>query len=95
MITTINISLPKAMYEDARKALVRRGYSSISELVRSALRDVLYPKVTVNGFTPEFEERVLRSEKEPRSKDRVFKTEKDIDNFFLHFKEPGMKKPGR
>jgi len=41
-----------------------RGYASISELIRHALRDVLYPKITENGFTPEFEKKVLQAEKE-------------------------------
>jgi len=44
-----------------------RGYASISELIRQALRDVLYPKITENGFTPEFEEAVLRAEKNANS----------------------------
>lgn len=76
------------MYGDAKKMLGMRGYASISELIRDALRDWLYPRVTENGFTPEFENMVLRSSAEPRSKDRVLKTDKDIENFFLRQKEP-------
>lgn len=64
-MATINISLPASMYKDAKLALKTRGYASISELIRSALRGVLYPHVTENGFTPEFEEEVLRSDAEP------------------------------
>lgn len=82
MITTVNISLPKSMYEDARAMVTRRGYSSMSELFRDTLRDKLYPRITENGFTPEFEALVLESEKEPRSKDRVWRTEKDINDYF-------------
>lgn len=65
MMTTINISLPTPMYKDAKAQLDSRGYSSMSELIRDALRDELYPRVTVNGFTPEFEEEVLKAAAEP------------------------------
>lgn len=66
MITkTINISLPESMLSDAKKALSLRGYASISEFIRDALRDVLYPKLTENGFTPEFEKEILEAAKEP------------------------------
>lgn len=82
MLTTINISLPKTMYEDIKAYLARRGYSSVSELFRDTLRDKLYPEHTENGFTPEFEESVLRSAALPREKDKVWKTEKDIDQYF-------------
>ena len=65
MNSTINISLPRSMYLDAKKMLSKRGYASISELIRDTLRDALYPRVTENGFTPEFEQQVLESAKEP------------------------------
>jgi len=63
-MATINISLPTTMYQDAKAILRVRGYASISELIRQALRDVLYPKITENGFTPAFEKKVLQAEKE-------------------------------
>lgn len=44
MNTTINISLPKSMYQDAKRLLEKRGYISISELIRDVLRDILYPR---------------------------------------------------
>lgn len=65
MNATVNISLPKTMYQDAKKVLIKRGYASISELIRDALRHSIYPHITENGFTREFEERVLESAKEP------------------------------
>jgi len=86
--TTINISLPKTMYRDAKKTLSKRGYASISELIRDALRDWLYPKVTVNGFTSEFEERVLRAEKSPVKNDIKLKTRKEIEDYFLRLRKP-------
>lgn len=82
MITTINISLPSSMYEDMKAYLARRGYTSVSELVRDAVRDVLYPQLTENGFTPEFEEEVLQAAAESRQKDKAWRTEKDIDEYF-------------
>lgn len=87
-MNTINISLPKNMYHDAKKAVKQRGYSSISELIRDSLRRVIYPGLTENGFTPEFEEMVLRSEKEPMKNDIVLETKEDIHNYFLHLKTP-------
>ena len=79
------------MYDDAKKALSLRGYTSISELVRDALRDILYPRLTENEFTPEFEEAVLRSEALPVKDDYVLKTDKDVSDYFLHLKLPKKK----
>lgn len=84
---TINISLPKTMYEDAKAYLARRGYSSVSELFRDTLRDKLYPRLTENGFTPEFEEAILQSEAEPRRKDKVWRTAEDVDRYFSALKK--------
>lgn len=70
-MATINISLPASMYKDAKAALKSQGYASISELIRSALRRVLYPRLTVNGFTPEFEEKVLQAERDAEAGDVV------------------------
>ncbi len=67
MITTINISLPGTMYADAKKVVAKNKYASISELFRDALRRLLYPNLTVNGFTPEFEEEVLRRANDPKN----------------------------
>ncbi len=53
------------MYLDAKKVLTQKGYTSISEFIRDALREKLYPNLTVNGFTPEFEEEVLRIANNP------------------------------
>lgn len=80
-MATVNISLPNEMYKDAKKALPRRGYASLSELVRDSLRKILYPEITENGFTREFEDRVLEAEKQPDEPD-VWETEEDVKNFF-------------
>lgn len=83
MNTTINISLPKRMYSDAKDLVKKENFTSISELIRHALRNVLYPNgLTVNGFTPEFEDMVLEAEKEPIKGSEVWETEEDIDKYF-------------
>lgn len=86
MNSTINISLPKSMYQDAKKILSKRGYASISELIRDALRDTLYPRITENGFTHEFEERVLESAKEPIEKSIEWDGKTPFTDFVLRQK---------
>ena len=87
-MNTINISLPESMYKDAKQAVKKKGYSSISELVRDGLRRVIYPELTENGFTPEFEDMVLEAAKEPVDKTKIIKTDEDLENWFaeLHKK---------
>ncbi len=92
MTTTINISLPKSMYQDAKRLLARRGYASISELIRDTLRNELYPRVTENGFTPEFEERVLKASAEPVENDIVWDGKTPFTEFVL---KHGKKRYGK
>ncbi len=80
------------MYQDAKKIQKARRYSSISELIRDLLRGFLYPRLTENGFTPEFEAEVLKSAAEPVDNDIVLKTEKDVDDYFNNLKLPPEKK---
>lgn len=91
MTTTVNISLPKNMYDDAKRTLTTRRYSTLSELIRDALRDFLYTRVTKNGFTPEFEEEVIKASEEPISDDVILKTPKDVENYFRYLK-PTLKR---
>lgn len=77
------------MYQEAQKILNKRGYASISELIRDALRGVLYPFLTVNGFTPEFEQKVLEAAKEPVEKDIVWDGKTSFTEFVL---EQGKKR---
>ena len=79
---TINISLPTDMYKDAKRVVLSRRYSSISELFRFALRGILYPEITENGFTKKFEDEVLASSAEPRKKNLVWESEADITSYF-------------
>lgn len=48
-------------------------------------------KLTVNGFTEEFEEKVLKAAAEPIENDIVLETEEDIRNYFLHLRKPKQK----
>lgn len=81
-MSTINISLPKNMYEDAKKILVAKRYASISELIRDALRRVLYENITENGFTNQFEDEILHAASESTDKELLLKTDKDIEKYF-------------
>lgn len=86
---TINISLPVSMYKDAKVVSKEEGYASISELIRHALRKVLYPSgLTVNGFAPEFEDLILESAKRSTKNDIVLKTDKDTHDYFINLKIP-------
>lgn len=87
-MTTVNISLPTSLYKDIKKTITERGYSSVSELVRDAVRRVLYPELTENGFTSEFEDKVLQAAKSGVDEKDVWETPEDIDRYFakLHKK---------
>lgn len=93
MTTTVNISLPKEMYQDAKRVVKEKRYSSVSELVRDSLRRIIYQEeeITENGFPRWFEDKVLEAEKEPEENDIVLETEEDIHNYFLHLKKPKSK----
>lgn len=66
---TINISLPQGLFDEAKKHQQEYHYSALSELIRDALRWWLNPRLTRNGFTPEFEAEVLKSAAEPIEND--------------------------
>lgn len=70
----------------------QQHYSSISEVIRDALRHLIKKKrITENGFTEEFEDMVLKAAAEPMDNDYVLETEEDIHNYFLHHKLPKKK----
>ena len=87
-MTTINISLPKNMYKDVKRAVKVRNYTSISEMIRDSLKDSLYKKLTINGFTPEVEDEILAAAAEPDENDIVLETEEDITNYFKYLRKP-------
>lgn len=94
---TVNISLPKPLYADAKKAVASRRYVSISELVRDAVRRILYPNLTVNGFTKEFEDMVLKRENDSLENDIVWEgKESDLVRYVKSSKTSGLhQRPGR
>jgi len=53
---------------------------------------VIYPELTENGFTKEFEDEVLRAAAKPMENDIVLETEEDVHNYFLHLKKPAKSK---
>ena len=88
---TINISMPGKMYVDAKKFMGAGQFGSVSELVRDALRRLLYPKLTENGFTREFEEEVLRREKQSMENDIVWSgAESDLVKYAKGAKKPEL-----
>ena len=73
-MTTINISLPEKLKEDA-EALIKKGfYSSFSDLVRDSLREVIARRRYDRWYRE-----ALEDERKGRAK--VLRTDKDIDNF--------------
>ena len=75
------------MLDDAKTVTKFEGFTSISELIRHALRQILYPNgLTVNGFTPEFEDMVLESAKEPIDESTAWNSMADIDRDFKRLK---------
>ncbi len=89
---TINISIPKNMYEDAKKILSTKHYASISELMRDALRRLLYQSMTENGFTEEFEQHILHSSSEPMENDIVLEKDDQVKEYFIHLQKPSKAK---
>lgn len=61
---TTNISMPRGLYQQAKKQARKYHYNSVSELIRDALRWWMNDNLTRNGFTPEFEEETLKAAKE-------------------------------
>ncbi len=56
--------MPRGLYAQAKRRAKKYHYTSVSEVIRDALRWWLNDNLTRNGFTPEFEEEVLKAEKE-------------------------------
>lgn len=91
---TTNITLPKDDWKALKTVAMEQGVS-MAEFIRrvvgkSVRRDaaklIRRRRLTVNGFTPEFEKEVLKAAKEPVDKKLVWKSEKDIDRFFESLK---------
>lgn len=68
---TINISMPKGLYAQTKQRAKKYHYTSVSEVIRDALRWWLNDNLTRNGFTPEFEEETLKAAKEINTKNVI------------------------
>lgn len=81
---TINISMPKGLYAQAKTQVRKYHYNSVSELIRDAMRWWMNDNLTRNGFTPEFEEGTLRAAKEPLKNDIVWDGKGSFTDFVLN-----------
>ena len=91
-MSTINISLPNSLYKDAKNTVIKMHYASMSELIRDALRRILYQgTASEEYFSKDFEDKVLRRAKEPYDSDVVFETEEDLRNYFSNLKLPAKR----
>ncbi len=69
MNTTIQATIPVEIKHEMDKAIANGRFSSVNEAVKAAL-SVIFPnkkhrRLTINGFTQQFESEVLEAEKEP------------------------------
>lgn len=63
-----------------RIARLENMFSVLIQTLRSK------PELTVNGFIPDFEQRVIDAEKEPVQNDIVFQSDRDVIAFFKQLK---------
>jgi len=95
-MSTINISLPNSLYKDAKNTVIKKHYASMSELIRDALRKILYQEtVSEEYFSKDFEDEVLRRARKPNDSDIVFETEEDLRKYFLNLKLPAKRNKAR
>jgi len=88
---TINISMPKGLYVQAKAEAKKYHYTSISELIRDSMRWWMNDNLTRNGFTPQFENMVLRSEKSSMKNDIVWEgKESDLVNYVKNPKKHNL-----
>jgi Arc/MetJ-type ribon-helix-helix transcriptional regulator len=91
-MTTVTISLPKSIYDDAKKLVKTRPFKSVNDVVQQALTRFIKEEdpntITENGFPVWFEDEVLKSAAEPMENDKTWETEEDTDRYFdeLHKK---------
>ncbi len=74
-MTTINISLPEKLKDDAQNLVKKGFYASFSDLVRDSLRQV----VEKSKYDLWYED---AKEDEKKGRVKVLKSGKDIDNYF-------------
>jgi len=86
-LTTINISLPEKMYEDVRSLAKNQSYSSVSEVVRDALRKLMNTSYSIDSTPQYLVDAAMAAEKEPEQDDVILESKEDIDSYFLNLKK--------
>jgi len=86
-LTTINISLPEKMYKDVRSLAKNQSYSSVSEVVRDALRKLMNTSYSIDSTPQYLVDAAIAAEKEPVQDDVMLESEEDIDSYFLNHKK--------
>lgn len=86
MNKTINVSLPQSLSDLAQEQVNQGYFASISEVVRTALReflDVAKPKSKHDRFV----EKVLKASAEPLEDDIVLETDEDFESYFASLRK--------
>lgn len=87
---TTNITFPKDQWQALKTVAMHQGVSmaefvrqEVGKAVRKTAKTLISRRrLTVNGFTPEFEEEVLKAAAEPVDNRWVLKTGDDVGKFF-------------
>lgn len=76
----MNVPMPKQLKADLQRLVAGGRYASLSEALRDGARKVINgQRITVNGFTEEFELETLEAEQEPIDWSTAWKSKKDIE----------------
>ena len=80
----VNVPMPSELKKAVDQLVAQGWYASASEVIREGTRRVIKtsPKLTVNGFTEEFEKQVLKAAAEPVDYDTVIETEEQLEEYF-------------
>ncbi len=87
---TTNITFPKDQWQALKTVAMHQGVSmaefvrqEVGKAVRKTAKTLIVGRrLTINGFTPEFEEEVLKAVVEPVDKRWILKANDDADKFF-------------
>ena len=86
MNTTLTIKIPQEIERALQQEVAAGKYNSVNELIVKAVKRQINKRITLNGFTEEFETRVLKSASEKPGSGRVLETENDIRSYFTKIK---------
>ena len=86
MIQTINISLPKNLSDQIRSEVKKRGYVSVSEFIREAVRNYLHASTS---FSEKAEKEIIKIAKSSSKKDIGFNSQKtSVPKMFEKIEKP-------